>query len=604
MGTLLAALSRWSPWPTLLALLVLAPVLRRDAAPVPAQAPVESVGMSTPTRAVASAAPTPVPRATGGPGYRRLAQPSPADAARFLTQATFGPTLADIERVRQLGYRAWIDEQVAHPVSLQLRFMQAASSYPRRERRLDAWLTHTLGGPDPFDPALIHRDQLRQRVAFALSEILVVSDGASDKLGNAPLGMTDYYDTLARGAFGNYRELLENVTLHPAMGIFLSMLGNEKPDPVNNIRPDENYAREVLQLFSIGTVRLNPDGTRMLDGSGRPIPTYTQDTVKGFAHVFTGWSFDLCEYGFHCYAFAHDHPAWSRPMKGFPAFHASAQSKQLLVYPGVALPGGVLPAGGTPQSDLRAALDNIFGHPNVGPHIARLLIQRLVTSNPGPAYIQRVAQAFDNNGQGVRGDMMAVVTAILLDPEARQSNPPPHFGKVREPVVRLMHLLRAMDAASGSGRSEEFWTLGMYLGQMPLDAPSVFNFFSPDYMPPGPLTEAGLVAPELQLATDAMLPSHEGYFYRRVVSWSIEGPPGSGTYSVNIARDLPLAADAAALVDRYDLLFLSGRMSPGMRQVLLERLQDIPGNTLAGRRQRVKDVLYLITNAPEYVVQK
>ena len=587
----------WKAWPWLL-VLSLAALLRQDATNPVVRA--EPVAQGAAAQVVAA------PRVTGGTlPARRGVQVSPVEASRFLAQATFGPTLADIDHVRQIGYRAWIDEQVAHPVSSQVAFMLAGGDWPNLEWRLDAWLTNALGGRDPFDPQLVHRDQLRQRVAFALSEIMVVSDGASDKLGNTPLGLTDYYDTLARGAFGNYRDLLQNVTLHPAMGIFLSMLGNEKPDPANNIRPDENYAREVLQLFSIGTVRLNPDGTRMLDGNGQPIPTYTQDTVKGFAHVFTGWSFDQCQGGFHCYAWEQTHPAWRRPMKGFPAFHASAQSKQLLVYPGVTLPNGVLAAGGTPESDLRAALDNIFRHPNVGPFIGRLLIQRLVTSNPSPAYIRRVAQAFDNNGQGVRGDLKAVVTAILLDPEARQANPPPGSGKVREPLVRLMHLLRAMDASSGTGRSEEYWTLDLHLGQTPLRAPSVFNFFSPNYSPRGPVSEAGLVAPELQLATDSMLPNQEGNFYSRVARWTEEGPPGeTGTYSVNIARDIPLAADAAALVDRYDLLFLSGSMSPPMRQTLLSYLRDIPGNTVAGRRRRVQDALYLIVNSPEYVVQK
>lgn len=581
-----------APWWPLVCLLALVPALRHDA----------------PGAAKASDGWPSVAAGTGGgrpaPPALRAALPSARDAARFLSQATFGQTLADIARLRQVGYDAWIDEQIAYPTSLQLRFMQATGDVPQREWRLDAWLTNALGGPDPFEPGLVHRDQLRQRVAFALSEIFVVSDATSDKLGNAAEGMTDYYDTLARGAFGNYRDLLEDVTLHPAMGIFLSMLGNEKPDPANNIRPDENYAREVLQLFSIGTVRLNPDGSRMLDGSGQPIPTYNQDTVKGFAHVFTGWSFDLCAPGFDCYAWEHTHPGWVHPMKGFASHHASAQAKQLLVYPGVSLPGGLLPAGGTPQSDLDAALDNIFHHPNVGPYIGRLLIQRLVTSNPSPGYVRRVAGAFDDNGHGVRGDMRAVVRAILLDTEARATKPRSTFGKVREPLVRLMHLLRAMDASSGNGRSEEFWTMGLYLGQVPMQAPSVFNFFSPNYAPPGLVADAGLVAPELQMATDSMLPSHEGYFFQRAVDWSIETPPGTGTYAVNISRDLPLAANAAALVDRYDLLFLSGRMSPSMRRTLLEHLQDIPGNTLNGRRRRVKNALYLIVNAPEYVVQQ
>ena len=592
-------------WP-LVFVLLLVPLLRQDAArgrlPAPLGEPAAATAAgSAPGEALAAAG----TMGKGGHLPPQRVRPNAKEAARFLAQATFGPTLDDIAHLQQVGYRGWLDEQFAHPASLQVEFMLAGSDWPNLEWRLDAWLTHALGGRDPFVPGLVHRDQLRQRVAFALSEVMVVSDAASDRLGNTPLGITDYYDTLARGAFGNYRDLLEDVTLHPAMGLFLSMLGNEKPDPARNIRPDENYAREVLQLFSIGTVRLDLDGTPLRDAAGRPLPTYTQDTVKGFAHVFTGWSFDLCGDGFHCYAWEQTHPGWRRPMKAFPAFHASAQSKQLLVYPGVALAGGVLPAGGSPESDLAAALDNIFHHPNVGPFIGRHLIQRLVTSNPGPAYVRRVAQAFNDNGRGVRGDLAAVVMAVLLDPEARRVDPAPEFGKVREPLLRLMHVLRAMDASSGTGRSGEYWTMGLHLGQVPLRAPSVFNFFSPGYAPPGGIAEAGLVAPELELLTDYMLPSHESNFFSRVSSWTVEGPPGqAGTFQVNIARDIPLAADAAALVDRYDLLFLSGRMSPGMRQALLAYLQGIPGGTVEGRRRRVKDALYLVVNSPEYVVQK
>lgn len=600
-------------WRLLLLFAILASVLRQDvrapASTTTPPAPPTIAASSAPQRATSQVATSTQVRVTGGnlPPRMVVVPPSAEESARFLAQATFGPTLQDIERVTQLGYVGWIDEQTAHPVSSQLRFLRAAGAPSKPEWRLDAWFVHALGGRDPFDPGMVHRDQLRQRVAFALSEIFVVSDATSDSLGGAREGMTDYYDTLARGAFGNFRDMLKNVTLHPVMGIYLSMLGNEKPDAANNIRPDENYAREVLQLFSVGTVMLAADGTPLdRDGDGTPDPSYGQETVKGFAHVFTGWSFSDCPWGFRdCYAHDHMNPAWVRPMKSYPQYHASAQSKQLLVYPGSALAGGVLAAGGTPESNLDAALDNIFHHPNVGPFIGRQLIQRLVTSNPSPAYVQRVAQAFNDNGRGVRGDMRAVVQAILLDSEARQANPPANFGKVREPLVRLMHLLRAMDASAGTGHSQEFWNLSSELGQLPMSAPSVFNFFSPNYMPPGLLANAGLVAPELQLATDYMLPSHEAYFFRRAVDHTVEGPPhATGTFAVNVGRDLSLAADAPALVARYNLLFLSGRMSPKMRDTLLAHLQAIPASTVAGQRRRVRNALYLIVNSPEYVVQK
>ncbi|WP_242110707.1 DUF1800 domain-containing protein [Luteimonas aquatica] len=539
---------------------------------------------------------------------RRLAL-GDADAARFLAQATFGTTLEEIARVRQLGYAGWIDDQFAQPASSQLKFLKEAGADTQRDWRVDAWFLNAVGGQDPFDPAFVHKDQLRQRVAFALSEILVVSDAASDQLGNAPHGMTDFYDTLARDAFGNYRTLLRDVTLHPVMGVFLSMLGNQKPDAARNIRPDENYAREVMQLFSVGLVRLNRDGTPMRDGAGIPIPTYDQNTVKGFAHVFTGWTFHGCEamgYFTDCYIYDSADPAWVSPMESQAAFHASAQAKQLLVYPGVALPNGVLAAGGTAQSDLDAALDNLFRHPNVGPFIGRQLIQRLVTSNPSPAYVARVAAAFDNNGAGVRGDMKAVVKAILLDREARDpAAQPPHFGKVREPLLRLTHLWRALNAHSQSGHLDEFWTLEMNLGQSPQYAPSVFNFFSPEYRPTGEPTQLGLAAPELQLATDYQMPATEGYFGNKIFEVYVGNPDvGPNEYAIDLGRDTPLAANPAALLDRYDLLFLSGQMSAGMRQTLLERLNGMPGASVEDRRARAQEALYLIINSPEYVVQK
>ncbi|WP_187313356.1 DUF1800 domain-containing protein [Lysobacter capsici] len=540
---------------------------------------------------------------------------SDAEAARFLAQATFGPTLEDIARLRQIGYSAWINEQVGFPVSSQLTFMKNAAQRAgtgdsvRRDWRLDAWFVNALGGKDPIKPTVLHRDQLRQRVAFALSEIFVVSDATSDLLGNTPHGMTHYYDTLARDAFGNFRTLLEDVTLHPVMGIYLSMMQNQKPDPVNNIRPDENYAREVLQLFSVGLVRLNADGTPLLDANQQPIPAYDQDTVKGFAHVFTGWTFNGCQAQgyFDCYYYDSSAPAWVTPMENQAAYHASAQAKQLLNYTGVSLPGGVLAAGGSGRGDLDAALDNIFQHPNVGPFIGRQLIQRLVTSNPSPAYVGRVAAAFNDNGQGVRGDLRAVVTAVLMDAEARDpASQPEHFGKVREPILRLTHLWRALNAKSKSGFLDEFWTLDGNLGQSPMYASSVFNFFSPRYSPIGELSQLQLAAPELQLATDYMLPANEGYLMRKIFDAYVGNPGGIGDdeIAINLSRDLALASNPAALIDRYNTLFLSGQMSAPMRQVLLERLNGMPANTTAAKRERVQEALYLIVNSPEYVVQK
>ena len=553
-------------------------------------------------------------KASRFPGSYSTGPRSDAEAARFLAQATFGPTLADIAHLRQVGYEAWLDEQFKTPRSYELPYLDALSAeeaYELGQRaRMEAWFLHALGGPDPFVPAIVHRDQLRQRLAFALSEIFVVSD-QPDALGGQFYGMASYYDVLVRNSFGNYRQLLEEVTLHPVMGTYLSMRGNQKPDPARNIRPDENFAREVLQLFSVGLVRLNPNGSPMLDGQGHTIPTYDQFTVQGFAHVFTGWTFDSCAASDDfegCYAWDSADPDWRAPMAYKASFHAADDSKQLLDYPQVALPGGMLAAGGNAPNDLKAALDNIFNHPNVGPFIARQLIQRLVSSNPSPAYVARVASAFEHSRRrghplDTRGDLKAVVKAILLDPEARiAARQPPNFGKVREPMLRLTHIWRALDARTQTGRMSE-WYADYYLGQAPLRAPSVFNFFSPSYRPTGELSDLGLAAPELQLATDFRLPLTNDALGDEVYWYYLGNPQvGPDDISVDLARDGPLGANPGALLDRYNTLFMSGQMSSNMRQILLAHLNSMPNGN--GGRDRVQEALYLITNSPEYTVQK
>jgi len=363
-----------------------------------------------------------------------------------------------------------------------------------QDKRQEIWWRNVLSG----------NDQLRQRVAYALSQILVVSDQNGALEGN-PTTLAHWHDMLASGAFGSYRTLLENVTLHPSMGHYLSMFGNRKPDAALNIRPDENYAREITQLFSVGLVMLNADGTPV-DGNPaqagvQPVPTYNQDTIRGFAHVFTGWKYSTCippnttsadpnnnlnwwnwEY---CSSQAQSvsgdqdwrlHEGWRTPLRPWgegntvrgEVYYAHEGTKQLLNYPGVSLPNGVLPsssgrtAGSRARHDLGLALDNVFNHPNVGPFIARQLIQRLVSSNPSPAYIGRVAAAFaDDNGAaagGTRGNLRAVVRAVLMDPEARNlAQVPANGGKLREPLLRVSALWRALDARSRDGRIREGW---------------------------------------------------------------------------------------------------------------------------------------------------
>jgi uncharacterized protein (DUF1800 family) len=497
-----------------------------------------------------------------------------ADAYRFLDQASFGPTEAEAQRVIDRGYAGWIDEQMALPASLEVPYMRAlapAGGALTPNDRLDAWFRNATRGPD----------QLRQRVAFALSEIMVVSD--QSVLVNFPLGLAYYYDLLTQNAFGNFRELMETVTLNPSMGVYLSMLGNEKPDIVRNIRPDENYARELMQLFTIGLVELNPDGTEKLDSQGQPIPTYTQETIEGFAHVYTGWTFGG--------SLAFQLPSFDflRPMQAYPAFHATGLKRVLR--------GAVIPAGQSPEKDLEDALDNIFSHPNVGPFIARRLIERLTSSNPSPAYVQRVASRFENNGSGVRGDLGAVVRAILLDAEARAEPVTGTEGKLKEPLIRLVALWRAFDGKAASGR----YLLDqpqVFFGQAPLRSPSVFNFFSPEYQPPGEIADAGLVAPEMGIVTEYSATNITNYLLFSIYLRN-QATPGlvPDDIYIDIAAEQQLAGNPAALVDRIADKFTGGRTSPAVKaQAVALASRAPPGNPTL----RVAEALFLIATSPEY----
>ena len=534
---------------------------------------------------------------------------SDAEAARFLTQATFGPSMAEIARLRGMGYNAWLAEQAGLPASRHRPYLEAqqlAGLDVYQNSRQEAWWLHSIRADD----------QLRQRVAFALSELFVVSD-QNGAIEGYPIAMANYYDLLVDGAFGNYRDLLEDVTLSPVMGHYLSMFKNRKPDPEANIRPDENYAREIMQLFSVGLVRLAPNGTVLLSG-GQPIPTYNQDTIRGFAHVFTGWNWANCpmtgggqwwEWEW-CPSGPVDWPDpgwdawWIVPMEPWESYHASAEAKQLLVYTGSALPGGLLPGGGTAASDLQAALDNIFNHPNVSPFIARHLIKRLVTSNPSPAYVGRVAAAFANNGSGVRGDLGATVRAVLMDSEARSvPSLASNGGKMREPLLKLSQLWRALDGRADDGRYRE-WNIDYYFAQASLRSPTVFNFFLPDYTPPGELSTLGLDAPEFQITTDTSIASVTNVLgYKIFYDWRGQGSQLPEDIVVDLAPEIPFAADPVRLVDRYDLLFMGRTMSPFMFDTIVNYLETYPANA-EGLRQRVQNAVWLIQSSPEYAIER
>ncbi len=518
------------------------------------------------------------PPPTGGP-------PPPisiAEANQFLNQATFGATETSVQDFITLGHDAWVDQEMAKVVSLQLPFILALPQpqFPAQLQvdRVDIWFRNALNGTD----------QLRQRVAFALSEILVVSQLGA--LVEYPYSLSDFYDVLARNAFGNYRQLMEEVTLHPAMGVYLSMLGNEKPDPALNIRPDENYAREIMQLFSVGLVELDNDGSVKLDGQNRPVPTYTQEIIEGFAHVFTGWNWA----GFVNFQNAFPTVAnQTIPMQLYPNFHDTGEK--------MLLSGVVLPTGQSGEQDLSDALDNIFNHPNVGPFIAIRLIQRLVTSNPSPGYIDRVASVFNNNGSGVRGDLGAVVRAIMMDDEARPDMPMELDGKVKEPIIRLTQLWRVYNAVSRSGRYPIIFAYIVF-GQGPLQSPSVFNFFSPFYAPPGEISDNNLVAPELEIATEYQNTFVTNYmFLQTFVNNSENANAGDDDVLIDISEEIAISSNIDALIDLVAGKLLGGDISDTLRTEIAGMLARIPETDTA---VRAAEAIYFVVTSPEYAYQR
>ena len=524
---------------------------------------------------------------SGGGGNNPPPPPPPvpitkAEAFQFLNQASFGATEAEAQVVINMGIESWIDDQLRQPASLHFPFLQALPIVQpmglMNADRLDIWFRNALHGDD----------QLRQRVAFALSEILVVSQLGA--LNGRPYSTTSYYDVLVRNAFGNYRDLLGEVTLHPAMGVYLSMLSNEKPDVVNNIRPDENYAREVMQLFSIGLVALNQDGTVVTNDQGQPVPTYDQSIIEGFAHVYTGWTYANSP--------RFRNPPQSlvgdvAPMQLWPAFHDTGPKK--------ILNGVTIPQGQSGDQDLAAALDNIFEHPNVAPFVSTRLIERLTTSNPSPEYVSRVAGVFIDNGSGVRGDLGAVVEAILLDDEARPAVPIELDGKIKEPLLRLTQLWRAYDATSQSGR----YPLGfayIVFGQGPLQAPHVFNFYSPFYAPPGEIRNNNFVAPELEIATEYLNTFTTNYmFYQTFVLNSTNQNLESDDVFINFEAEMALSADTDLLIDTVAEKLLAGQISDTLRTEIAGMLALIPDTDTA---VRTAETIYFIVTSPEFAYQR
>ena len=515
-------------------------------------------------------------------------------ASKFLTQATFGPNTASINAlVAQNNLEAWINQQMLLPISRTYPYVQANSNGSLRTTRHHIWWQNVMQGDD----------QLRQRVAFALSEIFVISD-LDYELGNSQYGVTDFYDMLAENAFGNYRTLLEKVTLHPTMGVYLGMLRNQKANPALFIRPDENYAREVLQLFSIGLYELGQDGQTIPLNS--PVDSYSQETVENFARVFTGWNFadspgvwtsnDLTSYDKTRAMVADYQPAPPN------SFHDTG-TKTLLNGAVLANSSGV---ARPTESDTSFALNNIFNHPNVPPFFSKLLIQRLTTSNPSPAYVKRVADKFVNNGRGQRGDIGEVVKAILLDNEARFGKViNPDFGKVKEPILQLSQLWRAFDAQLGTTAQGEYRLsvksadrIDEVFGQAVLKSRSVFNFFLPEN-PLSNSSASGLLGPEMQIMTEANIASIHNAFYEQVYTYNNQSGVGSTTITrLNIDDAVGMGGNIDNLLDYLARLLLGNTMPPSMREAIKQHLVNVPSNY-----DRVRDAIFIIVASPQFMVE-
>ena len=538
--------------------------------------------------------------------------PNMAASSRFLGQATLGADIETITATTAKSYEQWIEEQ-----------FNTSASFTMEQRTMD--ITNIVldsiyamnGNPNTVQPQLSYwystwweytlysPDVLRNKIALALSEIFVVSE--IPNLNNEALALANYYDVLLDNSFGNFRTLLEDITYHPAMGVFLTHINNPRSDINLNRFPDENYAREIMQLFTIGLYELNIDGTPKLDSLSNLIPTYDNNDIAEFAKVFTGLTYS------DNFLFGQDplsHISFLSPMKMVNYWHEPGE--KILLY-GDTIPNRN-PVDGL--ADVTDALDNLFYHPNVGPFLGRQLIQRLVRSNPSPEYIERVAMAFNDNGSGIRGDMKAVIKAILLDSEARDCAyaSDPFEGMLREPLVRYTQLCRAFNAFSASGLYRnimaEFYQM---TGQKPLGAPSVFNFFLPTYQPIGPIEQNDLVAPEFQLANTASTIGyanrlHDWIFNQYNIMEYVSFFPGE-SYNTDKLVSLDFTDESALeeiseigeLVERLNIILVHGQMTPETRATITNALMRVPDNQ-SDFRWRI--AVYLVMMSPDYLILK
>jgi uncharacterized protein (DUF1800 family) len=522
------------------------------------------------------------------------AVPSETQAARFLMQASFGGTYDQVKDVQTKGFEAWLDAEMAKP-------WDASNSHYNwivNSGFLAAGKSSKLGMDNTLWRKLMSApDVLRQRVAFALSQILVVSIEGLGAITWRNVAAAAYMDVLEKNAFGNFTDLLKAVSLSPAMGTYLNMKGSVKASGTS--APDENYAREVMQLFTIGLYQLNPDGSQKLQ-NGKPIETYSQADVSNLAAILTGWNFassdDPTALGYFNQAMTHN------------ASQYTAGAKSYL--------GGSIASTVSGPDALNTVLEFLAKHDNVGPFIGRQLIQRLVCSNPSPGYVGRVSAAFNQTVNGKRGDMKTVIKAVLLDAEAR--TPPSDatamakYGKLREPALRLSQWARtfaaktstpnAVPSASNSWAGP--WNVGDLsddvtgLGQSPLRSPSVFNFYRPGYVPPqGEMGTNSVTAPEFQICNEVTVAKYLNFMNTTIGD-------GRNDVKADYSADYVLAKNASALVDRYSLLLAANALSDSRKKTIADAVATQAADTDAGCLLRIKATIFLIMATPEYMVQK
>ncbi len=529
----------------------------------------------------------PNPGGTTSPTANAQVQASLQSASRLLDQATFGPTLTDIAHVQTVGLPGYLAEQFALPATLE---PDIATPPPT----LCATNTIPCQQAEWWQAALTAPDQLRQRVAFAMSEMFVISTNSVNARA-----VTSYQNTLLNDAFGNFYTMMKDVTLSPGMGAYLNLLNSAKPGTINGVAQiaNENYARELMQLFTIGLDMLNQDGSLQLDSSGNPIPTYTEVQVQAFARAYTGWTYGQPG-GAALTKYPNGTADYDDPMQSYDAQH-DMTAKTLLN-------GATLPAGQSSSLDLTGALTNIFNHTNVGPFVCRQLIQHLVTSNPSPAYVSRVAAVFANDGTGTRGNLQAVVQAILLDTEARAGDANPSFngGHLREPLLYMTDVMRGLGftctgAGAGTGAEYDYppGNNSTLLSEKPYTSGAVFNFFPPNYVIPGTSTNAPEFGIENTASAILRLTLADNLVYNRITDFTVD-LSATSALGVTASATGNAATDSTNLVNALSNIFMHGQMPAQMQTDIVNHVK-----TLTNIPQRVRVATYLVITSSFYKVE-